>query len=307
MWTLIVRDAAGKIHSRTQLKTGVVSIGRGADCDIVLASVAVSRKHGRLLVSDGTALIYNDEKSANGSFLNGQPVVGAVDVDEDSEITVGEFRVSLEREGAAPRTCMNSTLVAAPGKLQLIPQAPPAAAPKPKPKPASATMPAPGQIKSALPGFEFKNLDTIAPDQSAQPKRPATLSESIVSLLDQQIRGIQSHRNEQQMTVQQRKDENERQWREAISAVRDLQGKLKGEARVLYFVIARDAEEVSVKLAENSKRGYCNLILSRRHPETSARTEGIVWFGLVGEEARAYREPREALEDFVRRIASKLA
>lgn len=312
MWSVIVRDRAGTIHSKAQLKTGIVTIGRNADCDLVLQSAAVSRLHARLLVGDGDMLIFSDERSANGSFLDGQRIVGAVDVGEGSLITVGDFSLSLERAGKpAAAADFSSTMIISPKDVQLIPQAPPVppASAAPRAAPAAPAAPAASApLKSALPGFEFKNLDTlITPARDAVPE-PVTLSESIKHLLDQQIKGIQAHRSEQQQTVRSRKDELDQQWQDALTAARELQERLKANPRVLYFVISRDGEEISVKLADNSRRGYTNLIFGRRHPESGrASTDGMVWFGEFGETPKAYREPKEALEDFVRRIASKLA
>lgn len=317
MWTVIVRDATGKLHSTTQLKAGVVTIGRSIDCDIVLLSAAVSRLHGRLLVTGSNMLIYSDEGSGNGSFVQGQPVVGAVDVGHAGVISIGEFQLTLElADAATPKAAHHSTLVLKPNELELIAQAPPkptAATPKPASAPPSVPVPeatikpaAPAVLKSALPGFEFKDLDTLgAPPPT--PAKPAITSESIASLLEQQIQGIQSHRNKQEQNQRTRKEEFEQQWRDAVTAARDLQAKLRGDARVLYYVISRDGQEISVKISDNSKRGYTNFTLSHRHPETLRHDESSVWFSEFGDEPKAYREPKDALEDFVRRIASKLA
>lgn len=323
MWTVIVRDAAGGIHSKTQLKTGVVTLGRSNDCDIVLASASVSRLHGRLLVGGGTTLIYSDERSANGSFVDGQPVTTAVDVGVDNLIKVGEFTIGFECEGQQSKlvsAAMNATVIFRPHELELIAQGPS----KPPPSPAAASKPPPPSfsstqaqaqtvtgtaagLKSALPGFEFKNLDALAPAKPFEAPPPASLSESITGLLDQQIRGIQSHRSNQQQSERSRSEQFDQQWRDAVVAARELQGKLRGNARVMYFVISRDEGEVSIKLSDSSKRGYTNLILSKRHPENGKLAEGVCWFGVFGEDAQPYREPKLALEDFVRRVAGKLA
>lgn len=340
MWTVIVRDATGNIHSRTQLKTGVISIGRSADCDIVLQSPSVSRLHGRLLVGGGDMLIFSDEQSANGSYIDGAKVTGAVDVGDATIIAMGDFRLELELEGAERIPAgLTSTLIMSPNDVQLIAQGPsvapkppppkmdPVFIPTPPPRPAApapapvASAPPPAQsqaqeisfaktvigagTKSALPGFEFKDLSEHTPRPVEQ--QPKTLSESITSLLDQQIQGIQSHRVTQQETQRSRSEQLEQQWKNALVASRELQNKLKGNPRVLYFVISRDEAEVSAKLTENSKRGWTNLILSKRHPETGKAAEGTVWLSVFGEDPKPYREPKDALEDFVRRIASKLA
>jgi len=48
-------------------------IGRGEDCEVVLADPSVSRLHARLLISAGTGLL-RDQDSKNGTFVDGQRV-----------------------------------------------------------------------------------------------------------------------------------------------------------------------------------------------------------------------------------------
>lgn len=135
----------------------------------------------------------------------------------------------------------------------------------------------------------------------------AKLSDSVAGLLERQIQGIQNQRSEVENTMRTAKESFEQQWRDAITGARALQAKLQGNRKVMYYVVSRDEQEVSVKISDTSKRGFCNLVLSKRHPEKGNVQEGIVWFGEFGDEPRAYKEPKDALEDFVRRIASKLA
>jgi hypothetical protein len=384
MWTVIVRDPYGKLHSKTPLKVGVIRIGRGTDCDIVLKSGAVSRVHGRLLVGEGASLVYSDEQSANGSLVDGQKVTAAVDVNEHSVINVGGFMISLEREGTAGGTAdADKTLQFSAADLARMMQAPrPATAPAappvrpqppvappvartipptptptpPRPAPTAPLPPRPQATVAPPPPAPNLNLTPVMPAAPsapaavtpaapaapmtatpATPARPAvplqsplagmkfvipevpvatrqieqeqhdSLSSSMGHLLEQQIRGIQSRRQEVEQTQRSVKEQFEHEWREAIRAARELHGRIHGNPKVLYYVITRDEQEVSVKVADGSKRGYANLILSRRHPETGRVQEGYVWFGVFGEDSRSYREPKVALEEFVRRIASKLA
>jgi pSer/pThr/pTyr-binding forkhead associated (FHA) protein len=325
MWTVIVRDPSGKLHSKTPLKVGVIRIGRGNDCDIVLKSGAVSRLHGRLLVGEGSSLIYSDEQSANGSLVDGQKVSTAVDVNEHSLINIGGFMISLEREGAGAAGDADKTLqFSAADMARLMQQAPPprSAAPPPAtprppvppPPPPQIPVPPPSAparpavpLQSPLEGMKFVIPETPPATRQVEQVQHESLSASMGHLLEQQIRGIQSRRQEVEQTQRSVKEQFEHEWREAIRAARELQGQLHGNAKVIYYVVTRDEQEVSVKIADGSKRGSANLILSRRHPESGKVQEGYVWFGVFGEESRSYREPKIALEDFVRRVASKLA
>ena len=53
---------------------GVLTIGRATECDLVLPSLHVSRRHARLVVGDGRAVL-SDTDSANGTFVNGASAV----------------------------------------------------------------------------------------------------------------------------------------------------------------------------------------------------------------------------------------
>lgn len=321
MWTVIVRDPTGKLHSKTPLKVGVLRIGRGKECDIVLKSGAVSRLHGRLLVGEGT-LVYSDEKSGNGSTVDGQAVTQPVDVNEHSSIGLGGFQISLEREGAdiADKTMqfsaeqLRNLAQAKSSPLAAAPAPPPAAVAAPAPaQPVApspqATAPRPATVlKSALEGAQFVIPDVPAATRQIEQIQHDKLSDSMAHLLDQQIRGIQSRRSEVEHSIRSAKEQFEQGWREAIVAARELHGRIKSNSKVMYYVVSRDEQEVNVKIADGSRRGYSNLILSRMHPETGKLQEGYVWFWVLGEaEPRSYREPKDALEDFVRRIAGKLA
>lgn len=325
MWLVVVRDRQDKICAKMPLADTPITIGRSKDRVIHLDSRAVSRAHGRIELR-GDAVFYVDEGSANGSWVDGRPVTGAVQVNELSVIQLGEeFRIALLRPvgsvnpeatlvmraptapvappvAVPPQFLQAPTPAPADDDLDLTPMAPP---PPPRPAVPAAAAPKPAAVPGAMTppiaGMQFKIPD--AP--KAAP--PAVDKLSAASLLDQQIRGIQSRRSELEENTRNIKDQFERAWREAVTAARELQGRIRGNPKVMYYVISRDEMEVSVKISDSSKRGYVNLIVSRRHPEKGNLQDGIIWLAVLGEEPVTYREPKEAIEDFVRRIASKLA
>jgi predicted component of type VI protein secretion system len=63
----------GVLDYEAQLQDRVTTIGRGADCDIVIDNSGVSELHARIR-RQGNALIVEDAKSTNGVFVNGQRV-----------------------------------------------------------------------------------------------------------------------------------------------------------------------------------------------------------------------------------------
>ena len=108
-------------------------IGRQPDCQVVLDSRQVSRKHARLFRA-GAAWFVADLGSTGGTRLNGAPVTDptAFSVGDTLEIGGWTLRLSEQESAAAP-----------------------AAAPKPEPKPAPAPAPVPEpKAEPAKPAFE---------------------------------------------------------------------------------------------------------------------------------------------------------
>lgn len=77
-------------------------LGRGAESDVVLSDVSVSRNHAEL-VREGDAWFVQDLRSTNGVELNGSPVERAP-LSPGDRLDIGSFQVSIEPavpEGAA--------------------------------------------------------------------------------------------------------------------------------------------------------------------------------------------------------------
>ena len=77
-----------------------VSIGRVAGNDLVLPSGTVSTHHALLYRSNGSWLVA-DEKSTNGTFLNGQLLSAPAQLADGDELSVGQFRIRVDLGGAA--------------------------------------------------------------------------------------------------------------------------------------------------------------------------------------------------------------
>jgi pSer/pThr/pTyr-binding forkhead associated (FHA) protein len=87
---------------RTDVPAGSVKIGRATDNDIVIPDVLASRHHATLIPSPGGTEI-RDNKSINGTFVNGQRVDSAVLRDNDV-VTIGNVDLVFSRGTLARRT-----------------------------------------------------------------------------------------------------------------------------------------------------------------------------------------------------------
>lgn len=72
MWIVRILNGAQK-NQVFPLKLGMNSLGRGPDCQVILSSQRVSKKHAQIMVT-GDKLIFEDLKSRNGSLVNGVKV-----------------------------------------------------------------------------------------------------------------------------------------------------------------------------------------------------------------------------------------
>jgi hypothetical protein len=83
---LVVQEGqlAGK---RWPLNKSALTIGRGEDCDIVLPDRQVSRHHFRV-VRDDDGYNVEDLGSKNGTYINGAPVRGSMQLQDGDEIQV---------------------------------------------------------------------------------------------------------------------------------------------------------------------------------------------------------------------------
>ena len=82
-----------------ELTDGAWMIGRGASCRVRFDSPDVSERHAILTVRDGRAIL-EDLHSSNGTFVNGEPIDGAVVLDGGMVVQVGSamLRVSEGEE-----------------------------------------------------------------------------------------------------------------------------------------------------------------------------------------------------------------
>jgi hypothetical protein len=78
------------------LSSETVTIGRLADCDVVLRDKGASRKHAQLKLRDGTWTL-TDLGSTNGTRLNGQTVQSR-ELSDGDRITIGTTVIEFRRD-----------------------------------------------------------------------------------------------------------------------------------------------------------------------------------------------------------------
>jgi len=83
------------IFELLQSKDTIV-IGREDDCDIVIDDETVSRKHMRVDKLPTGEFQVIDLDSTNGTYVNGERLDGQIGLDDNDDILIGDFRLSLK-------------------------------------------------------------------------------------------------------------------------------------------------------------------------------------------------------------------
>jgi hypothetical protein len=133
------------------LTNAETTLGRGADNDIILTDIAVSRRHV-ILINDGVRYGVRDLSSGNGTLVNGVRITGDVFIHDGDQLELGNTLLRFEHPGA--RSAVTSPPVGPP----LGPPGaglPPAALPGPPPPVVlAAPPPPPGLVaQPPLPGL----------------------------------------------------------------------------------------------------------------------------------------------------------
>ncbi len=153
--------------------------------------------------------------------------------------------------------------------------------------------------------MNFLDIPSAPSPTASAPKRAAT--DSAVELLDQQLAGIRTYRDDSVQIEKARARKVDEEWLLVLKAMRELKEKVGKHPKVQHFTFSRDEQEISVKVEDSSKRGYSYYVLSRRHPTGKYDDLGVVWLCEFGGEDYTYKQPKDAMADLVRRLAPRLA
>jgi hypothetical protein len=159
----------GKVHEMTK---DVVTLGRDVSNDIVINDAEVSRNHARLTAQSGSYLM-EDLASTNGTFVNGQRLIGPKLLTPGDVIGLGET-VVLEY-GVVSSDAGATVIAAAPmGRMPDATTAPPRM-PEPEPQPMYTPDPEPVPQTMAEPMYEPAMAAPPPPMASPAAPPPAPL------------------------------------------------------------------------------------------------------------------------------------
>lgn len=83
-------DPTGRFH----LLEDQTTIGRAVECAIVITSKRVSREHARIY-REGWRVIVTDMGSTNGTFLNEERIMEAMQLRDGDQITIGDVQFTF--------------------------------------------------------------------------------------------------------------------------------------------------------------------------------------------------------------------
>ncbi len=153
----------GKVYD---LVKDVMTIGRDVNNDIVINDAEVSRNHGRLTSQSGGYLI-EDLASTNGTFVNGQRLIGPKLLNPSDVIGLGATIVieySYVADAGAP------VVASAPQRMAAEPPTAPPQAPQPAPEPMMAAAPEPAPMMAPPPDVAPPPMMAPTPEPAPAPQ-----------------------------------------------------------------------------------------------------------------------------------------
>ena len=100
MPTLVI-SIDGAVIKEVQLTKERTTLGRRPYNDIVIDNLAVSGEHAVLSIVDG-AVIIEDLRSTNGTYVNGQPILRQT-LNHGDLLDIGKYKICLLYTSPSPR------------------------------------------------------------------------------------------------------------------------------------------------------------------------------------------------------------
>jgi hypothetical protein len=97
---MIVVQESGQPARLFEVRSTTVRIGRGADCELLLPNISVSRSHAILEDFDGTTARLNPLSKKNPLRFRDVDLTGPVIIDHNESFRVGKFRLTWLHEKA---------------------------------------------------------------------------------------------------------------------------------------------------------------------------------------------------------------
>jgi hypothetical protein len=151
-----------------ELGKNEIFIGRDANNDIVINDAEVSRKHARLLMTAG-GYVLEDLGSTNGSFVNGQRLMGPHVLRPGETVMLGE-NVSLTLEVSYDPDATMAAGVAPAGPPQTLIQSPPVSYAQPARE--AYTPPPPKQAPTTPPPVYSGQIPSGPAEPYIEPEAP---------------------------------------------------------------------------------------------------------------------------------------
>lgn len=102
----VAEDTGARLLTRDHtyaLRSGENVIGRDASCPIALTATGVSRRHARIEIRDGRALL-EDLGSKNGTWRNDERIATAVELSDGDSIRIGIVRLTFRSKPLSGKT-----------------------------------------------------------------------------------------------------------------------------------------------------------------------------------------------------------
>jgi predicted component of type VI protein secretion system len=119
--TLVVERTALKVYDIDHIEHPIIRVGREVGLEVVIDNVAVSRHQAEIRLQDKQWFV-RDLGSGNGTFLNGQRLLGMAPIKRGDEISFGKFSVFFDHVPTepAPHPYVPRTGYAEPGRTLVM-------------------------------------------------------------------------------------------------------------------------------------------------------------------------------------------